>query len=125
MTRRREQGKLTVRGIIALLFLALFGYFLFQVAPAMIDNYELQQTMRDVARTAVVHRKDSEEIRDVIWNKIRELRIPASPPIQREHVRVEWVGRSVTISVKYKVPVNLFVYKFDMPLNPEVSDRSL
>jgi hypothetical protein len=125
MVARNERGKVSVRGVIWLLILAVIGYALYQVAPAMMDNYELEQTMRNEARAAVVHRKDTEEIREAVWQKIRELRIPATPPIQRENVEVKWEGRSVSISVKYKVPVNLFVYKFELPLNPGVSDRSL
>jgi hypothetical protein len=125
MVRRQERGALKFKSILWLAVLAMIGYLLYQVAPALMNNYELENLMRNEARSAVVTRKDVSEIRSNVWRKISELRIPATPPIKPEDLRVEYTGRSITISLKYTIDVNLLFFQHRLELNPSASDRAL
>ncbi|HEV8383687.1 MAG TPA: hypothetical protein VGQ11_02365 [Candidatus Acidoferrales bacterium] len=125
MSGNRQRGAGKIKSIISLLIIAAIFYTLFQVAPAYMNNYWIQDAMVNEARTAVVNRKTEDEIREVIWKVVKENEPKAVPPIRRDDIRVEYSGRAVNISLKYSVPVSLFVYQFTLNFNPNAGDRPL
>ena len=125
MIGNRQRGAGKIKAIITLLLVAVVFYALYQIAPAYMDNYWIQDAMVNEARTAAVNRKNEEEVREVIWKVVKERETQASPPIRREYIRVEYTGRTVNISLKYSVPVNLFVYQFTLNFTPNAGDRPI
>lgn len=125
MSRNHERGEGKIKAIISLLIIAGIFFALFQVAPAFMDNYWIQDAMVTEARIAAVNKKGEEEIREVIWKVVKEHEPKAAPPIRREDIRVEYTGRAVNISLKYSVPVNLVVYKFTLNFTPNAGDRPI
>ena len=125
MSREHERGEGKIKAIISLLIIAVIFYSLFQIAPAFMDNYWIQDAMVTEARIAAVNKKGEEEVREVIWKVVKEHEPKAAPPIRREDIRVEYTGRAVNISLKYKVPVDLFVYKFTLNFTPNAGDRPI
>ena len=125
MSRNHQRGAGTIKTILSLLFIAVLFYTLYQVAPAFMDNYWIKDAMVTEARIAAVNKKNEEEVREVIWKVIKEREPKAAPPIRREDIRVEYTGRAVNISLKYKVPVNLYVYQFTLNFTPNAGDRPI
>jgi len=125
MTSHSQRGAGKFKAIVVTLILAALGYTLYQVAPAYMDNYWIQQAMVDEARVAAVNRKSDEEIRTVIWKAVQEQKIKATPPLQREDIKVEWMGRGVTISMSYTIPIDLYVYQFTLKFTPNAGDRPI
>ncbi|MBI1749204.1 MAG: DUF4845 domain-containing protein [Acidobacteria bacterium] len=125
MSGNHQRGTGKIKAIFTLLVLAVLFYALFQVAPAFMDNYWVQDTMVSEARTAAVSHKSEEDVREVIWKVVREREIKATPPIRREDIRVEYTGRAVNIGLKYTVVVNLYFYQFSLNFTPSAGDRPI
>jgi hypothetical protein len=125
MSGNQQRGAGKVKAIIATFILAVIGYALFQAAPAYMDNYWVQDAMSTEALSAAVNHKNEEDVREVIWKVIRDREIKATPPIQRENIRVEYSGRAVNISLKYTVVVDLYFYKFSLNFTPNKGDRPI
>ena len=125
MNRNGERGEGKIKAFLTLAFIGILFYVLFQIAPAFMDNYWIQDAMVTEARTAAVNRKTEEEIREFIWKVVKEREVKATPPLRREDVRVEYTGRAVNISMKYSVVVNLYVYQFTLDFNPNAGDRPI
>lgn len=125
MSRHLERGEGKIKTVISLLFIATFFFVLFQVAPAYMDNYWIQDSMANEARLGAVNRKSEDEIRENVWKVVKEREPKATPPIRREDIRVEYSGRTVNISLKYKVEVNLYFYQFTLNFTPNAGDRPI
>lgn len=125
MSGNQQRGAGKIKAIFVTLILVALGYTLFQVAPAYMDNYWIQDAIVSEARTAAVSHKSDEDVREVIWKEVKEREIKATPPIRREDIRVEYTGRTVNISLKYTVVVDLYFYKFSLNFTPKAGDRPL
>ena len=125
MSSKQQRGGGSFKAIFATAILLLIAYALFQIAPAYMDNYWIQDAMVSEARTAAVMHKNEDEVREVIWKVVKERNVKATPPIQREHIRVEYSGREVNISLKYTVVVDLIFYKFSLNFTPNKGDRPI
>ena len=125
MSSNQQRGAGRIKAILVTLILVLLGYALFQVAPAYMDNYWVQDAMVNEARVAAVNRKSEEEVREVIWKAVQERQIKATPALHREDIRVEYLGRAVNISMKYSIPVDLYFYKFVLNFTPNAGDRPI
>jgi hypothetical protein len=125
MIRNHERGAGKIKAIFSLLLIALLFYVLFQIAPAFMDNYWIQDAMANEARMAAVTKKAEDEVRENIWKVVKEREPKATPPIRRDDIRVEYMGRAVNISLKYKVEVNLYFYQFTLNFTPNAGDRPI
>ncbi|MCL4524067.1 MAG: DUF4845 domain-containing protein [Acidobacteria bacterium] len=125
MKGNQQRGAGSIKAIFATAILVVIAWTLFQVVPAYMDNYWVQDAMTNEARLAAVNRKSDDDVREAIWKVIRERDIKATPPIQRESIRVEYMGRAVNISLKYSIEVNLYFYKFTLNFTPNAGDRPI
>jgi hypothetical protein len=125
MSGNPQRGAGKIKAILATAILVVIGYMLYQVAPAYMDNYWVQDTMSTEALSAAVNHKNEDEVREVIWKVVKDRDIKATPPIQRENIRVEYSGRAVNISLKYKVVVDLYFYQFTLNFTPNKGDRPI
>ncbi|MBI3483566.1 MAG: DUF4845 domain-containing protein [Acidobacteria bacterium] len=125
MSGNQQRGAGKIKAIIVTLILATIGFTLFQAAPAYMDNYWVKDAMVTEARTAAVSHKSEDEVREAIWKVVKDREIKATPPIQRENIRVEYTGRAVNISLSYKVVVNLYFYEFSLDFTPNAGDRPI
>ncbi len=117
--RQRGGGKIKTVIILAAIFSAI--YTAVQVVPPYINDYELRDAMITHARFATAQRVPPEEVKEKVWQKIQELRIPAG----RDDISVTSSGRDLTIVVRYSVPIDLSVYQFDLKFNTRADSRGL
>lgn len=116
-----ERGEGKAKAIIVTLVLAFLVYTAVKVVPPYVSEYELSDKMQETARFASVNRNSEDQIRKTIMNTIEDLQIPATP----EDVKVTAAGGRVSITVDYKVPIDLTVYKFDLHFTPSTANKDI
>jgi hypothetical protein len=89
-------------------------YAAFKIVPVYVAEYQLKDKMSEQARFAVVNRYSEEKVRDIIYQTIQDLDIPA----KREDIKLTNTHAGMAISVSYTVPVDLLVYKTDLNFSP-------
>jgi len=89
--------------------------------PAYVAEYQLADKMQETARFAVVQRQSEEQVRETIFKVIQDLNIPC----KKEDIKVTSSSGGVTISVDYRVPVDLIVYQTELHFTPSSENKSL
>jgi hypothetical protein len=69
----------------------------------------------------VVQRQSDEQVRETIFKVIQDLNIPC----KKEDIKVTTSSSGVTISVDYRVPVDLIVYQTELHFTPSSENKSL
>jgi hypothetical protein len=119
--RRYERGEGRFKAIFFLLFFVAMIFVGFKTIPAYVSEYQLSDKMQETARFAVVQHQTEDQIRDTIYKVIQDLEIPAKPA----DIKVTADNSLVTISVDYRVPVDLLVFQTDLHFTPSSANRSL
>lgn len=116
-----ERGEGKVKAIIVTAVLLFMVYAAFKVVPPYVSEYELSDKMTETARFASVNRNSEDQIREAIFKTIDDLQIPAT----KDDIKVTASGGRVTITVDYKVPIDLVVYKFDLHFTPTTANKDI
>jgi len=118
---RGERGEGKFQTIVFLIIFVSFIVVGFKTIPAYVAEYQLADKMQEVARFSVVTRQNETQIREAIFKVIQDLDIPAT----QDDIKVTSTNNLVTISVDYKVPVDLLVYQTEMHFSPSSENKSL
>ena len=121
LVREQERGEGRLKFFVYLIVLICLVVTGWKCVPPYVAEYQLSDKMQEQARYAVVNHYSEEQIRDTIFKVIQDLDIPA----KKEAIKVSSTQSLVTISVDYSVPIDLYVYKFDMHFNPASANKSL
>ena len=122
MRRNAQRGEGRLKSILALAVIAGIIYFGFRTIPVYINNFELEDAMKTEARFAAVQRKSPDEVRDVIYRKIQELKIPA----RREDIQIiQLGGGGLRITVTYTVIIEFPGYKWKINFSPSADNMSV
>ena len=105
--------------------LAILAAIIFVAAktfPAYVNNFELQDHIRQLSIQLSVRSKPvtSDEIRDEVVAFAQDHGVP----LIADDVKVS-IGNRVSISVDYTVPVDLMVYNLKLHFTPSAENRSL
>ena len=108
--RQRGEGRL---GLMIALGLFASGIFLgAKIIPVRIDAYEFNNTLREEARYASVHRDDDNVLKRIL-DTAEEREIPLDP----KNLNIRRTKAEVIVSAKYEVPIDLklttYTYKFN------------
>lgn len=118
---RRQKGEGRLKAIVFTV-VVLFGVLAaVKMTPPYLAEYELADKMTEVARFAIVNRYNEEQIRETVYKEVKNLEIP----VRREDIKVDVSVERVKISLDYTVPINLYVYSFDLHFTPSSQDKSL
>jgi len=100
----------------------VFGiYAAIKLLPPYIAEYQLSDKMQEQAKFAVVNRYTEDQIRDTIFKEAQDLDVP----IKKEEIKVLASPSLVRISLDYRVPVDLLVYKMELHFTPSGENKSL
>jgi hypothetical protein len=113
--RRNESGRITLKAILSLAFLAAVVYTAVKVIPVYINNYELQDYVETQTPFWLTQRASSEAIVKNIMAKSNDLGLP----ITADNITVEANLNRVDVNIDYHVPVDLKVCT--LPLHFTVS----
>ena len=118
---RAERGEGKFKAILFTAILAFMVYAAVKIVPSYVSEYQLADKMKEVARFASVNRNSEEQIRETIYKEMQELNVPA----KKEDLKISAEAGRVSISLDYRVPVDLTVYKFDLHFTPSTANKDL
>ncbi|MCU1242616.1 MAG: hypothetical protein JWO71_3342 [Candidatus Acidoferrum typicum] len=122
--QRRSHAQLGGGRIKAIAFTAIlaFGVFAaFKLLPPYINEYQLADKMQEQARFGVVNRYTEDQIRETVFKEAQDLDVP----IKKEEIKVLASPSVVRISLDYRVPIDLLVYKMELHFTPSSENKSL
>jgi type III secretion system FlhB-like substrate exporter len=118
---RGQQGEGRLKAI-AFTVIVVFGFYAaYKLIPPYMAEYQLADKMQEEARFAVVNRHGEEQIREAILKEAQSLDIP----LTKDDIKVLASASLVRISVDYRVPVDLMVYKMDLHFTPSSENKSI
>jgi len=93
----------------------------FKVVPLLMNEYEFQDGLQDIARFASVNRDPNEKILAAILKEAEKDDVP----VEAQDVKVDGKGGNIKINVDYSVTADLSVYQWTLNFHPKVSNDSL
>ena len=119
--RNREAGKGHIKAIVWTMILVAFIYTTAMVLPILVNEYQFQDALQNIARFASVNRQNSDLIqKDVLAEAQKE-----DLPVEAADIKVESNSGNIRINVDYSVTVDLKVYQWTLNFHPAASNASL
>jgi len=118
---RGESGKGHLKAIIWTMILAAFIYSAAMVLPVLINEYQFQDTLQDIARFASVNRRNNEQVKQAVLAEAQKEDLP----VEAEDIKVEGNAGNIHINVDYSVTVDLKVYQWTLNFHPAASNAAL
>jgi len=119
--RKSERGEGKFKAILVTAILVFLVFAAVKMVPPYVAEYQLADKMQETARYASVTRSSPDQIKDTVFREMQDLNIPAT----REELVVKAEGGRVSISLDYKVPIDLLVYKFDLHFTPSSANKDI
>ena len=116
-----QRGSGNLKAIVWTAILVACIYSAVIVLPVLINEYQFQDNLQEIARFASVNRKSNEQIRQSVLEEAQK----ADLPVQAENIKVEGYGGNVHINVDYSVTVDLKVYQWTLNFHPAANNASL
>jgi hypothetical protein len=120
MVKRREIGAGNVGCMVGLALLAVAVIIAMKVIPTRVAVAELQDYCEKEGERASLPRNSDELIADRILIKAQESNLPVS----KEDIQVHRDTSMIHIDVKYRVVLDMLVYKYNWDVEHKV-DRTL
>jgi len=118
----REHGSGRFHTLLSLAFLAATIFVAAKTFPAYVNNFELQDHIRQLSTQLAVRNRPVTP--DEVGNEVVAFAQDHSIPLTTENVKVT-ISRHVTINLDYTVPVDLIVYTFRLHFTPSADSPSL
>jgi hypothetical protein len=121
--RRGERGGAKINLFLTLLILVAMAIAAFKIAPPYINNYQFQDAINTEAEFALTAypRKTPDDIRQEVYKKAEDLDIPASP----QDIQLNMSNGSISISLDYSIPVDLYVYQLTLQFHPHADNHTI
>ena len=113
-----REARDSLKAIVWTMILVAFIYAAVMVLPVLINEYEFQDSLQNIARFASVNRKSNEQIKKAVLEEAQKEDLP----IQAEDIKVEGNAGNVHINVDYSVTVDLKVYQWTLNFHPAASN---
>ncbi len=91
------------------------------VLPVLINEYQFQDSLQNIARFASINHKSSDQIQKTILEEAQKEDLP----IEAENIKVESNAGNIHIDVDYSVTVDLKVYQWTLNFHPAASNAAL
>ena len=119
--RNAERGAGYLKPVLWTLILASIVYVAVKVIPVLVNEYEFQDSMQNIARNASANGGTIEKIRDAVLKEAEKDELP----VNNEDIKVTAKGGDVRINVSYSVTADLNVYQWTLNFHPAASNDSL
>lgn len=119
--RDGEKGGGHLKAIVWTMILVAFIYAAAIILPVLINEYQFQDTLQDIARYASVNRKNNQQVRDAVLAEAQKEDLP----VEAEDIRVEGSAGNIHINVDYSVTVDLKVVQWTLNFHPAASNAAL
>ena len=119
--REGEKGAGHAKAIVWTLILLSLIFVAIKVVPVLVNEYQFQDGLDNIARFASVNRTSSESVKKSVLDEASKEDLP----IKAEDIKVQSGGRDVGISVDYSVTVDLIVYQWTLNFHPSATNKAL
>jgi hypothetical protein len=116
-----DSGAGRVKALLSILFLVFVVFAGVKIIPVYVNNYELDDYIREQTPYWLTQRARADYIQKSILNKAQELGLPVS----EDQVKVEAPGSVVRVSIDYTVPVDLVVYTLTLHFTPSAENKQI
>ena len=118
---RSERGAFSFSTVVSVFVFAAIVFLSFKLLPPFINNYQFQDSITNLARTATYAMVTETDIRKTIMKEAQELGIP----LQDKQVVIQKGRGTVDISVRYAVEVDLIARKVVLDFQPSAGNRNI
>ena len=119
--RPSESGRITLKAILSLAFLAAVIFAGFKIVPVYVNNYQLQDFIQGQTPFWLTQRASAEAIRKIILTKAQDLDLP----VGEDDVTIVANQNVVKVSIDYQVPVDLKLYTLQLHFTPSSENKSI
>ncbi len=116
-----ESGKITLKTILSLAFLAALIFVGFKTIPVYINDYQLNDWVQNQTPFWQTQHATEETIRKTIIAKAQDLGLP----LAAEDMKVEATANKVSVNLDYHVPVDLKVYTLQLHFTHSSENRAI
>jgi hypothetical protein len=120
--RRPEEGSGRSRALFSLAFLAAVIYVAAKTIPPFVDNFQLQDHIRQLSFQLAARVKPVTE--DEVRNEVVAFAQDHGIPVVADNIKVT-ISSQISIFLDYKVPVDLKVYTLMLHFTPSAESRPL
>lgn len=119
--RAREKGAGHTKAIVWTMILVAFIYVAAITLPVLVNEYQFQDSLQEIARFASVNRRTNDQVQKAVLEEAQKEDLP----VQAEDIKVTGSGGNVHINVDYSVTIDLKVYQWTLNFHPTASNASL
>jgi hypothetical protein len=116
-----DSGAGRFKAYLSLAFVLFVIFVGIKVIPVYVNNYELNDYIREQTPYWLTQRAHAEFIQKSILNKAQDLGLP----VTEDQVKVNAPGSIVTVSIDYTVPVDLLVYTLNLHFTPSAENKQI
>ena len=120
--RRGEEASGRFKALLSLALLAATIFAAFKTFPAYVNNYQLQDHIRQLSTQLAV--RSTPATPDEVTNEVVQFAQDHGIPLTSDNVQVS-IGHHVKISLDYTVPVDLRVYTLRLHFTPSADSTTL
>jgi len=121
LKRNGEKGAGHMKAIVWTMILVAFIYVTAMTIPVLINEYQFQDSLEEIARFSSVGHKSNGEIEKAVLEEAQKEDLP----IQAEDIKVAGANGNVHINVDYSVTVDLKVYQLTLNFHPAASNSAI
>jgi len=110
-----------MKAIIWTMALAAFVYVMAVTVPVLINEYQFQDSLDQIARFASVNHRTPDLIQKAVLEEAQKEELP----VDAENVKVTGSGGNVHINVEYSVTIDLKVYQWTLDFHPASSNSAI
>lgn len=98
-----------------------FIYVAVMVLPILINEYQFQDSIQEIAQFASINHASSEKVQKTVLEEAQKEDLP----IQAEDIKVQSQAGNIHIYVDYSVTVDLKVYQWTLNFHPSASNSAI
>lgn len=121
LKRNGEKGAGHMKAIIWTMILVAFIYVTAMTMPILINEYQFQDSLQEIARFSSIGHKSNIEVQKAVLEEAQKEDLP----IQADDIKVAGASGNVHINVDYSVTVDLKVYQLTLNFHPAASNSAL
>lgn len=118
-SRNNQQGFLTFTGVLMLVVIGAFFFAAIKLGPPYVANYQFQDAITNIARTATYSTINEEAIRKEVMTAARDAGVTLEP----SQVKASRTREDVSIAVEYSVTVDMLVQPVTLRFSPSAGNR--
>ena len=118
--RDGQKGAVHLKAVVWTMILAAFVYVMAVTVPVLINEYQFQDSLDEIARFASVNHRTPDLIQKAVLEEAQKEELP----VDAENVKVTGTGGNVHITVEYSVTIDLKVYQWTLDFHPAANNAA-